>query len=143
MQTKSGKAEINRQGLVDLGTAVVEKIGRIGNGRRNAVANRVDGYRTPVEMSQVEQLQPELALIAAKKRLVRAKPDVAPGIEVEFVQRFGKRRRGGIEIRRGQVAGAAHDIVEIEFRRRLRRLTRLGRRGPEKLTAERPKERDI
>src|ERR1700716_2891534 len=129
MQTKTGEAEIDRQGLLDFGAAVIGEIGGIRNGGWNAVAQRVEGHRTPLEMSEVKQLQPELAPVGGEKSFVRAKSDVAPSVAVEFVQRFGKRRQGGVEIHRGQVAGAAHDIVEVEFRRRLR-LSRLGRRGP-------------
>src|SRR6202035_201847 len=73
MQTKTGEAEIDRQGLVDLGAAVIEKVGSIGNGCWNAVAQRVDGYRTPVEMSEVKQLQPELASVGGEKTFVRTK----------------------------------------------------------------------
>ena len=58
-------------------------------GAANSVADRVDGHRAPVEMAEMEQLQPELASICAEKGFVGAKPYVAPGIEIQFVQRFG------------------------------------------------------
>ena len=93
MQAEAGEAEIDRQGLVELGAAVVEQIGGIGDRRRDAVADRVDRHRALVEMAEMEQLQPELASVGAKKSLVGAKPDVAPGIEIELAQRFWKRRQ--------------------------------------------------
>src|ERR1700730_14801782 len=129
MQPETGEAEIDWQGLVDLGAAIVEKTGGIGNGGRDPVSNRVDGHGAPVEMAEMEQLQPELASIGAEKGFFGAKPDIAPGIEIQFVQRFGERRGGCVEIRRGEIAGAAHNILEVEFRRRLWRLCGLGEGG--------------
>ncbi len=75
----------------------------------------------------MEQLQPELTAVRGEKGLVRPESDVAPGVEIELVQSFGKRRDRCVERGGGEIARAAHDILEIEFRRRGRR-RRLSRR---------------
>jgi hypothetical protein len=118
MKAKPGKAEIDRQGLVEFGAAIVEKIGRIGDRRGDPVADRVDGDRALVEKTEVEQLELELAAIGAKKGLIRAESDVAPGVEVEFAESLGKRGRSLVEVGGRKIARAPDDAVEFEFGRR-------------------------
>src|SRR5947209_6981475 len=100
MQAKPGEAEIDRQRLVDLGAAEIEEIGGKGNGRRDAVADRIDGDGALEQMPEHEKLQPKGTAGTRKQCLVLAKPDVAPSVEIEFFQLFGQSRRPRI-IRRG------------------------------------------
>ena len=50
MQAEAGEAEIDRKVLVELGAAVVEQAGGIGDRRRDAVADRVHHHRALVAM---------------------------------------------------------------------------------------------
>ena len=130
MQPEPGEAHIDRQWLLNFCAAVIKKVGGIGNGGWYPVSNQVDRDGALVKMAEMEQLQPELTASGAKEGLVGAKPYIAPGIEIQFVERVGESRGRGIESRRGEIAGAAYDVFEIEFWRGLWRLRRLrGRLG--------------
>ena len=62
VQAEAGEAQIDRQGLLEVRTPVIEHVRRIGNGRGDAIADRVDRHGAPVEMAEVEGLQPEGAI---------------------------------------------------------------------------------
>jgi hypothetical protein len=90
-QPKAGEAEIDRQDVGDLGAAVVEEIGGVGDRRRDAVAQDVDDHRTLVEMPEVKQFEAEIAPFLAEQRLIGFEADVAPGIEIEVRQAVGQK----------------------------------------------------
>ena len=69
-QSKAGEAEIDRQRVVDLGPAVVEEIGGVGDRRRDAVAQHVDDHRALVEMPEMKKLQAEVGPLLAEQRLI-------------------------------------------------------------------------
>ena len=92
LQPEAGETEIDRQIVVDLGAAVVEEVGGVGNRRRDAVAQHVDDDWALVEMAEMEQLEPEIGALLAEQRLVRFEADVAPGVEIEVRQAVGQRR---------------------------------------------------
>src|SRR3984957_3374276 len=68
-QPKAGEAEVDRQRSGDLIVAVVEQIRRVGDRRGNAVAQYVDDDRPPVEMAEVEQLEPKVPAGRSEQRL--------------------------------------------------------------------------
>ncbi len=118
MQPKSGKPEIDRQRLVELGAAVVEKTGGIGDRSRNAVADRIDRHRPVIEMAKMKKLKSKQASVAGKEGLLWAKPDIAPGVEIELAHSLGRSRISALETRGGEVARSAHYIVKVKSRRR-------------------------
>ena len=90
-QPEAGETEIDRQRVVDLGAAVVEQVGGVGDRRRDSIAQHVDDDRALVEMPEMEQLEPEIGALLAEQRLVGFEADVAPGVEIEVRQAVGQR----------------------------------------------------
>ena len=92
-------------------------------------------------MAEVEKLQPEVAAMLSKQRLVLLEADVAPGVEIEIGEPVGHGRDGPV-IRGGrEFAGPLDDVVVAEGRRgSLRR--RLGVDGSDKASAGRSGDAD-
>ena len=111
MQPKAGKTEIDRQRLVDFGAAIVEQVGGIGNWRGKAIADRVDRDRLFEQMAEMKGLQPVWPAVLAQQRLVRPETDIAPGIEIQGVERLGQGRGQPGKRRCGNVAGPLDHIV--------------------------------
>ena len=89
----------------DLVAPVVEQVRRIGDRRRDAVAQHVDDDRTLVEMAEMEKLESKRGVqLLAEQRLVRLEADVAPRIVVEIVEpvRAAPARSRHKEPRRGR-----------------------------------------
>jgi len=123
-QPKAGEAEIDRQDVVDLGPAVVEEIGGVGDRRRDAVTQDVDDHRTLVEMPEMKQFEAEIGPVLAEQRLIGFEADVAPGVEIEVRQAVGQRGNRAVERRGGKVARPLDDVWEAERRRRSSRSLR-------------------
>ena len=113
---KPGKTKVDRQGA-QLGAAIVEQIGGIGDGGRNAVAQDVDDHRALVEMPEMEQLEPEIGPILAEQRLVGFEADVSPGVEIDVREAVGQRRNRAVEGRGGKIARPLNDVLIAERRR--------------------------
>ena len=128
MQSEAGKAEIDRQRLLELHPAIVEQIGRIGHRRRHAVAHHIDHHRAREQEARMEHLHPERRAVRRQQRPVGPEADVAPGVEIEPRERLGQARPGLVGGGR-DLAGPAHHVLEAEagLRRGWRRC-RLSRR---------------
>ena len=125
-QPEAGEADVDRQSAVDLGAAVVEKIGRVGDRRRDSVAQHVDDHRALVEMPEMKQFETEIGALLAEQRLVGLEADVAPGVEIEVRQAVGQSGDRGVERRGGKIARPFDDVLVAERRRRAGRGLRRG-----------------
>ena len=128
VQAEAGEAEVDRQVGRRLVAAPVEQAGRIGDRRRNAVAQHVDHHRPAIEVTEVEQLEAEAGAGLAEQRLVGLEPDVAPSVVVKAGDSLRQRRNRRVERRGGEVARPLDDVGEAEHARRL--LRESGRKKP-------------
>ena len=69
-QAEAGEAQVDRQVGLDLGPPIVEQVRRIGNGRRDAVAEHVDDDGTLVEVAEVKELEAEIVVLPVEQRFV-------------------------------------------------------------------------
>ena len=70
MDAEAGEAEVDRQRLIELGAAIVEQVGGVGNRRGDAIADRIDGYWPQEQMAEVEELEAEAAAGGTQQSLV-------------------------------------------------------------------------
>src|SRR5271168_1452611 len=113
-QPKAGEAEVDRQRSGDLVVAVVEQIRRVGDRRGNAVAQHVDDDRPPVEMAEVEQLEPKVPAGRSEQRLVRLEANIAPRVEIERGNALGQRRDRRVERRARKIPRALDHLALSE-----------------------------
>ena len=122
MQAKAGEAGVDGERLLELEAAIVEERRRIGNGRRDAVADRVHRHRAPIEKAEMKRLQPEAAVRAREDVMVALEANLSPGVEVQSVERLRQARRNrSVEGRQREVARPLHHVLEAESRRWERR----------------------
>ncbi len=100
MQPEPGKAEIDRQGPLDLVAAVIEQFALVGHRRRDAVAQDVHRHRALIEKAEMEQLHPVLAAAGPEKGALGPEADIPVIVEAERVERF--REVGRAPPRRGR-----------------------------------------
>ena len=111
-EAEAGESEVDRQVGGELVASVVEQIRRIGDRRRDAVAQHVDHDGTLVEVAEVEELEPEVGVeLLAEQRLVRLEADVAPGVVIEIGEAVGQRRHACVIGGGGEVARALHHVL--------------------------------
>ena len=70
IETEAREAGVDRRRLVELQLPVIEHGGRIGNRRRNAVADRVHGHGPAIKKAPMEGLEPEAAVAVGQQHMV-------------------------------------------------------------------------
>ena len=117
MQAKAREARIHRQGRFEAGAAIVEQVGGVGNGRGDALAHDVHGDGPGEQEAQMEQVHPVGRAWRVEEGPLGAEADVAPLVELQPPQRLGQLHGLGLVGDLGEVAGAAHHVLEGESRR--------------------------
>ncbi len=118
-QAEARKAEVDRHVGGELVAPVVEEVRRIGDRRRDAVAQHVDHDGTLVEVAEVEEFEPEVGVeLLAEQGLLGLEADVAPGVVIEIGEAVGQRRHVRVIGGGGEVARALHHVLIAERRRR-------------------------